>query len=331
MNYRNTGMSVMEISHRAAPIVELIEEVEQKIRRLLHLPNSSAVLLLQGGGSLQFCMVPMNLSVVGDPVDYVDTDYWTLKAIEAGKSLGRDVHISACDHEGIPQALSVRSHAKYLHICTNNTVVGTQWHTPPNVTTPLVADMSSDFLSRPHDVAKYDLLYAHAQKTLGTSGVTVVVASQRVLENIPDRLPAFFDYRTHAKAKSNYHTPPVFAIYVMNCMLDWLEHDIGGLENMGALNDKKAHRLYEFLDHSQLFHCAVAQPFRSQMNVVFDINRPDLAKSFSDFANENGLVGLDGHRSRGGFRASLYNAVTIDDVNALVDFMSKFEEQHHFC
>lgn len=327
-DYKGSGMSVMEISHRATPIVELIEQVENKIRQLLNLPTSSAVLLLQGGGSLQFCMAPMNLSSPGDAVDYVDTDYWTAKAIDAARSLGRDVHIAATNYNGIPSHLSIREHAKYLHICTNNTVMGTQWHALPSVDVQLVADMSSDFLSRQQDLSQCSLVYAHAQKTLGTSGVTVVIVSEQALANIPSGLPSFFDYRTHAKAKSNYHTPPVFAIYVMDCMLDWLEQEIGGLDSMAEINRQKAALLYDLLDNSRLFQSKVEKGSRSEMNVVFDIDDAQLALRFSETARQNQLIGLDGHRSRGGFRASLYNAVSVNDVEALVGFMKEFERRH---
>lgn len=324
-NFQGTGMSVMEISHRAPPILELIDRVEQRLRRLLHLPSESAVLMMQGGGSLQFCLVPMNLSSPGDMVDYVETGYWAEKATNACRGMGRDVKVVARDYHAIPANIEVRPEARYLHICTNNTVVGTQWHLTPSVNIPIVADMSSDFLSRPQDISAFDLVYAHAQKTIGTAGVTVVILSEQALAKIPNGIPEFFDYRAHVRAKSNYHTPPVFSIYVMDCMLDWLEHEVGGLEAMGRLNQEKAGLLYALLDASDLYRCPASITSRSQMNLVFDIEDTKLAQQFSDKARQHGFVGLDGHRSRGGFRASLYNAVTLDDVRALTSFMKDFE------
>jgi phosphoserine aminotransferase len=324
-NYAGTGLSVMEWSHRSPPIEALLDRVLFKLRTLLHIPASSDVLLLQGGGTLQFHMVPMNLSVQSDPVDYLDTGYWAQKAIDAGRSLKRDVRVVAKSHTSIPSVVAVRPQAKYLHLCTNNTVMGTQWKKAPAVPVPVVADMSSDILSDAQDINAYDLVYAHAQKTVGTAGVTIVVLNERVRKQIPDGLPPFFDYRTHARAGSNYHTPPVFSIYVMDCMLDWIVNDIGGLAQLGELNARKAQALYQVLDRSSLYRCPVSPDSRSVMNVVFDITEPALATRFSEAARQHGFLGLDGHRSRGGFRASLYNAVTLEEVQSLCEFMQVFE------
>lgn len=326
MDYEGSGLSVMEWSHRSPQIVDLLARVQAKLRRLLNLPASSDVLLLQGGGTLQFHMVPMNLSSPHDPVDYIDTGYWTRKAIDACRAMTRDVCIVAEDQMAIPRDLKVRSQSKYLHICTNNTVEGTQWMSPPSVDIPLVADMSSDILSGPQDINGYDLVYAHAQKTIGTAGVTIVVFNERIRDSIVTDVPPFFDYRVHAAAGSNFHTPPVFSIHVVDCMLDWLETEIGGVERMGEINRRKAEILYDLIDASTLFVSPVARDSRSLMNVVFDIQDADLSKRFSDAAKEQGFLGLDGHRSRGGFRASLYNAVTADDVMCLAEFMRAFEK-----
>ncbi|MDO8776031.1 MAG: 3-phosphoserine/phosphohydroxythreonine transaminase [Burkholderiaceae bacterium] len=327
IDYAGTGMSVMEWSHRSDPILALLERVQNKLRRLLKLPDTSDVLLLQGGGSLQFHMVPMNLTKPSDPVDYIDTGYWTQKAIESCRSMGRDVQVVAKNHCAIPRDIRTRPHSKYLHLCTNNTVVGTQWFSPPTVDIPLVADMSSDFLSTPQNVNAYDLIYAHAQKTVGTAGVTIVVFNQRIRQSIVSDVVPFFDYRVHAATGSNYHTPPVFAIYVLDCMLDWLETEIGGLERMGEINRQKAEILYGVLDQSEIYIAPVKRDSRSMMNVVFDIEDENLSRCFSESAKQRGFLGLDGHRSRGGFRASLYNAVTVDDVSCLVDFMLDFEKK----
>ncbi|OOY98749.1 phosphoserine transaminase [Solemya velum gill symbiont] len=326
-DYRNTGMSIMEISHRAPPVVELLERTKEKIRRLMGLADTDAVLFLQGGGSMQFHMVPMNLSEEGDAVDYVDTGYWTTKAINAAQAMGRDVGIVARDHGAIPSDFDTRPDSKYLHICSNNTVVGTQWHDFPEVDAPLVADMSSDILSRRIDSSQFGLIYAHAQKTIGAAGVTVVIVPQATLERIPDGLPPFFDYRAHNAASSNYHTPPVFAIYVVECMLDWIEKEMGGMVALEERNKRKAELLYSCLDHSGLFNCDVEPDSRSLMNVVFDLADQALSESFSREAREAGLIGLDGHRSRGGFRASIYNAVEPDDVKSLAEFIAEFERR----
>ena len=323
-DYRETGMSVMEISHRAQPILELLERTQEKIRRLMGLAVDDTILFLQGGGSLQFSMVPMNLSVAGDAVDYTDTGYWAAKAIDAARQLGRDVHVAAKDHRAIPLALDVRADARYLHICTNNTVMGTQWQNIPTSPVPLVADMSSDILSRNIDAGRFTLMYAHAQKTIGVAGVTLVILPRKTQEMIQPGLPAFFDYRTHAAAASNYHTPPVFAIYVVECMLDWIEKEVGGLKAMETLNNRKATLFHETLDASTLFYCPVPSDSRSMMNVVFDAV-DQTVPIFSKLARDAGLVGLEGHRTRGGFRASLYNAVTVEDVMALTGFITEFE------
>ena len=327
-DYRGTGMSVMEISHRAPQVLELLERTQEKIRRLMGLAGDDVVLFLQGGGSLQFCMVPMNLSAAGDAVDYIDTGYWAAKAIDTARQLGRDVHVAAKDHSAIPFALSVRADARYLHICTNNTVMGTQWQDIPASPISLVADMSSDILSRNIDVSRFALIYAHAQKTIGVAGVTVVIVPWQTQEMIQPGLPSFFDYRTHAVASSNYHTPPVFAIYVVECMLDWLEQEVGGLKAMETLNKRKAALLYETLDASTLFRCPVPLGSRSMMNVVFDAVNPKTVPIFCQQARDAGLLGLEGHRARSGFRASLYNAVTLEDVEALTRFITDFERRY---
>ncbi|WP_167375037.1 3-phosphoserine/phosphohydroxythreonine transaminase [Prosthecochloris sp. GSB1] len=327
-DYRGTGFSVMEISHRAQPVLDLIERTEEKLRALMGLPADDAVLFLQGGGSLQFLMVPMNLSAASDPVDYVDTGYWAAKAVDAARSLDRDVHVAGRNHCAIPSRLDIRPDARYLHLCTNNTVAGTQWREFPLSPVPLVADMSSDILSRSIDHGRFALIYAHAQKTIGVAGVTVVILSRKTLETIRPGLPPFFDYRTHVEARSNYHTPPVFAIYVVECMLDWIAGEIGGLPALETLNNHKAALLYETLDASRLFHCPVPSGSRSKMNVVFETVDPKIEPFFRREASAAGLLGLEGHRSRGGFRASIYNPVTLSDVEQLNGFIADFEKRY---
>lgn len=327
-DYRGTGLSVMEISHRAQPVIDLIERTGEKLRSLMGLAGDDAVLFLQGGGSLQFLMVPMNLSAPAGRVDYVDTGYWATKAIDAARSLGRDVHVAARDHGAIPGELDIRPDARYLHLCTNNTVAGTQWRQIPSSPVPLVADMSSDILSRSIDHSRFGLIYAHAQKTIGVAGVTVVILPRTTLETMQQELPPFFDYRTHAEAASNYHTPPVFAIYVVECMLDWIEEEVGGLPALEMQNNRKAAMLYETLDASQLFRCPVPSGSRSRMNAVFEAVDQTVEPFFCREAETACLLGLEGHRSRGGFRASIYNAVTLEDVERLCGFIADFERRH---
>lgn len=318
----------MEISHRSNPIIDLIRRTQHKLRELLNLDESYEVLLLQGGGTLQFSMIPLNFSSVGDKVDYINTGYWALKAIDTAKELERDVHIAGASYTGIPKKLSIRKDAKYVHLCSNNTVMGTQFFDFPNTDVPIIADMSSDILSRKIDAKQFGLIYAHAQKTIGAAGVTIVIIPKDIIERLHPVVPKFLDYTTHIKAFSNYHTPPVFAIYVVECMLDWLKNEVGGVKNMEKINRQKADKLYGFLDNSSLFECVVSKEDRSLMNVVFDIKDKKLYETLLTQSENSGIVGLKGHRSKGGFRASIYNAVTLEDVEALVDFLTKFENSN---
>ena len=327
-NFRDTGMSVMEISHRAEPILDLMERTQNKFKKLLELDPEDQVLFLQGGGTLQFSMIPMNLSSKSDKIDYVDTGYWSQKAIASAQELNRDVSIAGTSYTGIPKKLNIRSDAKYLHLCSNNTVMGTQWFNFPKTEVPIVADMSSDLLSRSISAKNFGLIYAHAQKTIGAAGVTVVIIPKKTIDLLHPVSIKFLDYKTHINALSNYHTPPVFAIYVVECMLDWLQEEIGGIKNMEIINQKKSNKLYQFLDQSSLFDCPIEIEDRSIMNVVFDINDKTLYKTLINKANDMGIVGINGHRSRGGLRTSLYNAVSIKDVEVLVDFLSYFEKKN---
>ncbi len=328
LDFRGLGMSVMELSHRSDAALGLIAETLGRLRRLLELDDSFELLLLQGGASLQFAMVPLNFSPPGGKVDYVDTGYWTGKAVAEARGLGRDVALaasSAPEQRRLPTQLQVRPDACYLHLCSNNTVEGTQWPVIPRVEVPLVVDMSSDILSRRIDCHTVSCLYAHAQKTLGPAGVTVVALRREVLKRIPEGLPTMLDYRPHIAHQSNYNTPPLFAIYVVCCVLDWLENDMGGLAAMEALNRRKAALLYAAIDASSLFHCPVESDSRSLMNVVFRLPEPRLERQFIAAAAAHGLIGLAGHRSIGGCRASLYNPVTLEAVEELVAFMRRFE------
>ena len=327
-DYHDLGLSIMEISHRDQIILDLIDRTSEIIKQILQLDDDKRVIFLQGGGTMQFHMVPLNLSTENDYVDYVDTGYWAEKAIKVAKELDRNTHISGKSHTSIPKDLKIRRDAKYLHLCSNNTVMGTQWKSFPETSCPIVADMSSDLLSKKINANDFGLIYAHAQKTLGAAGVTIVIVSDKLLENPSCRVPEYFRYKTHILAKSNYHTPPVFAIYSIDCMLDWIQEEAGGIEGIEASNTVKASRLYDFLDNSKIFISPVEDQSRSTMNVIFDATNDNVSKNFKYYAEKNGFLGLKGHRSRGGFRASLYNAVTISDVNALVDSMHEFESSY---
>jgi phosphoserine aminotransferase len=334
LDFQGTGMSVLEISHRAGQIEVLLADTIGRTRRVLGLGDEFEVLLLQGGGSLQFSMIPMNFSVPGDPVDYVDTGYWAKKAIREPQIMGRDVAVIASSADKgysyvpPPAALLPRPEAKYLHLVTNNTVEGTQFHQLPRVGVPLIADMSSDLMSDAIDPTACDFMYAHAQKNIGIAGLTVVIVRKSLLASIPDDVPAILDYRTHASHRSNYHTPPTFAIYVTWLMLGWVADEIGGLARMGALNRRKAETLYAYLDSTQFYHCPVEPRSRSRLNVVFTLPSAALLGQFLAEAADAGLVGLAGHRSVGGCRASLFNGVTLEAVARLVDFMCHFERRN---
>ncbi len=337
VDFQGTGMGVMEISHRAPEIEFLLADTAARVRRVLGLPADWEVLLLQGGGSLQFSMIPMNFSAPGDPVDYVDTGYWACKSIAEPQRMGRDVAVVASSadtsYRHVPPVSSIRPRrrARYLHLVTNNTVEGTQFRELPRTGVPLIADMSSDLMTDVFDASASDMVYAHAQKNIGIAGVTLVVIRRSMLEGIaarPSELPAILDYRTHAQHGSNYHTPPTFAIYVTWLMLDWIEGEIGGLAALGTLNRRKAATLYDFLDGTPFYRCLAERGSRSITNVTFALPSAQLHGQFLEEAGKAGFTGLAGHRSTGGCRASLFNGVTQEAVGRLVDFMDAFARQH---
>ena len=330
-----TGMSVMEMSHRAKEVEDIVARAEDGLRRHLAIPDDYAIAFLQGGGSLQFTMVPMNLAVPGKPVDVLHTGTWTAKALaELKKGVPHNI---AASSEGekfrrVPRAQEIKLSAdpSYVYMCTNNTIEGTQWHTmPESGKAPLVADMSSDIASRPIDVTNFGLIFAGAQKNLGPSGVTVAIVRKDLAERADKNLPTLLQYRTYIKDHSLYNTPPTFAIYVLGLVLDWItsEGGIGGIEKR---NEAKAKLLYDAIDGSDGYYsCPVEKDSRSRMNVVFRVAGADeaLEKQFAAEATKAGLVGTAGHRSVGGMRVSLYNAVTLEAVEALVGFMHEFQRK----
>lgn len=332
LDWRGSGMSVMEMSHRSPEFESIVADAEQRLRRLLGISEDYAVIFLQGGGSMQFTMAPMNLCLPGKPVDVLHTGMWTAKAIAELKK-GILHHIAASTEADkfrrVPRQDEIHfsPDASYVHMCTNNTIEGTQWHEVPQTgAATLVADMSSDIASRPIDVRKFGLIYAGAQKNLGPSGATVVIVRKDLAERADKNLPTLLQYRTQIKEKSLYHTPPTFAIYVIGLVLEWIEN-AGGVPAMAQRNEAKAKLLYDVLDSGSFYSCPVEKTSRSKMNVVFRVAGGDEAieKDLARQAEAAGLVGTPGHRSVGGMRVSLYNAVTLEAVQALTSFMHEFQ------
>jgi phosphoserine aminotransferase len=333
LDWRGSGMSVMEMSHRSPEFESINAITEQKLRNLLEISDAYAVIFVQGGGSMQFTMAPMNLALPGKPVDVLHTGAWTAKAI--GELKKGFLHNIAASTESekfgrLPRRDEIKfsPDASYVHLCTNNTIEGTQWTAlPETAKVPLVADMSSDIASRPVDVKKFGLIFAGAQKNLGPSGVTVVIIRRDLAERADKNLPVLLQYRTHIKEKSLYHTPPTFAVYIVGLVLEWIESE-GGIQGMLKRNDTKAAILYDTIESSAGFYsCPVEKSSRSKMNVVFRVAGGDdsIEKKFATEAAAAGLVGTPGHRSVGGMRVSLYNAVEPAAVGALTSFMREFQ------
>ena len=332
LDWRGSGMSVMEMSHRSPEFESILTEAEQRLRRLLGISDEYAVIFLQGGGSMQFSMAPMNLCLPGKPVDVLHTGMWTAKAIgELKKGFPFNIAGSseAVKFTRVPrfEEIAFSPDASYVHICTNNTIEGTQWQDLPETgATPLVADMSSDIASHAIDVNKFGLIYAGAQKNLGPAGATVVIVRRDLAERADKNLPTLLQYRTQIKEKSLYHTPPTFAIYVIGLVLEWIE-TAGGVAAIAQRNAAEAKLLYDVLDGGGFYSCPVEKSSRSKMNVVFRLSGGDetVEKEFAKRAEAAGLVGTLGHRSVGGMRVSLYNAVALEAVQALTGFMSEFQ------
>ena len=332
LDWRGTGMSVMEMSHRSPEFEAINAAAEAGLRRHLAIPDDYAVIFVQGGGSMQFTMAPMNLCLPGKPVDLIHTGTWTAKAL--GELKKGVLHHVAASTESVKftrvprqDELRLSPESSYVHLCTNNTIEGTQWHIMPETgAAPLVADMSSDICSRPIDVGKFGLIFAGAQKNLGPSGATVVIIRKDLAERADKNLPTLLQYRTHIKEKSLYHTPPTFAIYIIGLVMEWIE-SAGGILAIEKRNEAKAKLLYDAIENSGGYYgCPVEKSSRSQMNVVFRVagGSEAVEKQFAKEAEAAGLVGTPGHRSVGGMRVSLYNAVTLEAVEALTSFMREF-------
>ena len=332
-DYKGTGMSVMEMSHRSKAYDTIIKEAEADLRELMEIPDNYKVLFLQGGASQQFAMIPMNL-MKNKVADYIVTGQWAKKAYQEASKYGKANKIASSEDETfsyIPDCsdLPISEDADYVYICENNTIYGTKFHTLPNTKGKiLVSDMSSCFLSEPVDVTKYGLIYAGVQKNVGPAGVQIVIIREDLLrEDLPSWCPTMLSYKVHADNDSLYNTPPAYGIYVCGLVFKWLKKQ-GGLEAIKEYNEKKAKILYDFLDNSKLFKGTVEKNSRSLMNVPFITGSEELDKKFIEEAKNAGLVQLKGHRSVGGMRASIYNAMPIEGVQALVDFMAKFEKEN---
>lgn len=331
LNYRERGTSVMEMSHRSPEYTEIDRQAKQRLKELLGLDESHHIMFLQGGASSQFMMVPFNFLREDQVADYIDTGRWSDKAITEAELFGH-VHVPFSSREQeyrrVPydNELSLSSDAKYIHFTSNNTVVGTQFHTEPEGNgIPLVCDMSSDFLSRPIDVEKYGLIYAGAQKNAGPAGVTIVIVRDDFLKKAKkDSVPTILRYQTHAERIFN--TPPVFAVYLANYVFEWIQEQ-GGLDYFAKINRQKADLIYNEIDRDDFYEGMVETESRSVMNVTYRLKKKELEKNFREEAAERNLIALKGHRSVGGIRASIYNACPVESVEELVKFMSAFRDK----
>ena len=333
MNYGGTGMSVMEMSHRSKAFESIINTAEADLRELMNIPDNYKVLFLQGGASLQFAMIPMNI-MKNKVADYIITGQWAKKAFEEAKIYGDAVAVASSADETfsyIPDCsnLPIRDNADYVYICENNTIYGTKFKTLPNTKgKTLVADVSSCFLSEPVDVSKYGIIYGGVQKNVGPAGtVIVIIREDLITEDVLPGTPTMMKYKIHADNKSLYNTPPAYGIYVCGKVFKWLKAQ-GGLSVMKEKNEKKAGILYDFLDNSKLFKGTVRKEDRSLMNVPFVTGNEELDAKFIKEAQAAGFVNLKGHRSVGGMRASIYNAMPLEGVEKLVEFMKKFEAEN---
>ncbi len=333
LNYKSSGMSITEISHRSSWFDEVINDAVARTRRLLGLSDHYQVLFIQGGASMQFAMVPMNFLGDGDTADYVNTGTWSTKAIKEAKLLGKSHNVVASSEDRnfayIPKNISFSKDAVYAHITSNNTIKGTQWADFPDTgDVPIISDMSSDFMCRPLEMKKFGMIYAGAQKNIGPAGVCMVIVREDLLARCPDILPSMLNYKTFADKNSMYNTPPCFSIYCIQLVLKWLEETIGGLGAMETINREKAALLYDFMDNTDFYNATADKDSRSLMNVTFRLPSEELEKQCIKEATENGMGGLKGHRSVGGCRASIYNAMPVDGVKALVAFMKAFEKKN---
>jgi len=332
LDYEGSGQSVMEMSHRSKVYDGIIKGAEALLREVMNIPDNYKVLFLQGGASSQFAMVPLNLAVKSGKADYVLTGQWAKKAYKEGARYAQANVVASSEDKTfsyIPKLdpSTFTKDADYFHICMNNTIYGTLYHELPDTgSVPLVADISSCILSQPIDVSKFGVLYAGAQKNMAPAGLTVVIVREDLIGSAQDVTPTMFNYQTHSDNDSMFNTPPCYTIYMAKLVLEWIKNEIGGLDKMKERNEKKAKLLYDFLDGSKLFKGTVVKEDRSLMNVPFVTGDADMDAKFVKEAGERGFVNIKGHRSVGGMRASIYNAMPYEGVEALVSFMAEFEK-----
>ncbi len=325
-NFNNTGLSILEIGHRTSHFVAVVEEAKQIVKRFMDIGDEYEVLFLQGGATMQFMQVPMNLLDENGLAAICDNGVWGNKAVKEAKLFGPvEVVSDSSDkkHTYLNKELELPQGTTYLHITTNNTVEGTQWHQYPQVNVPLIGDMSSDIFCRPTDFKKFDLIYAGAQKNMGAAGVTMVVIKKSLLGKVNRKIPAILDYQKHIEAGSLLNTPPVFSIYVSLLTLRWIEKE-GGLVEMEKRNQEKATLLYNTIEAHPLFNCPIAKEDRSIMNAVFFLNDASKENEFLDLCKKSGMIGVKGYRTVGGIRVSMYNAMPLSSVQAFCDLMNHF-------
>jgi phosphoserine aminotransferase len=330
LNFNGIGLSLLEISHRSADFIKVMDEAEALVSELLELPSNYKVLFLSGGASSQFFMTAMNLLPQDGYAAYADTGTWSAKAIKEARLFGNISVIASSKDQGytyIPKGYDIPSDISYLHLTSNNTIYGTQYHEFPATNTPIVADMSSDIFSKPLDASQFGMIYAGAQKNLGPAGVTLVIVNEDLLGKTDRSIPSMLDYKNHIAQQSSFNTPPVFPIYVSMLTMRWIK-ELGGLKAMETRNKEKAALIYNEIDRNPLFKGVAKTEDRSLMNATFVMENPDHEKDFLTLAKEAGCEGIKGHRSVGGFRASIYNAMEIESVKALVDAMQHFEKVH---
>lgn len=331
LEYGNSGQSVMEMSHRSREYMDIIAATETKLRTLMEIPENYKVLFLQGGASMQFSMIPMNLLNNYKKAAVINTGAWTKKAIKELKKVGDCEIIASSENQNfscLPNIDHIPDDVDYVYICTNNTIYGTKYHeTLDTKGIPLIADMSSCILSEPVNVKDYGLIFAGAQKNMGIAGLTVVIIREDLIVEKPE-LPSMLSYKVQLDNESMFNTPPTFSIYILGLVLDWILEEFGDLKKMQSYNHKKANILYDYLDQSKLFKGTVKKEDRSLMNVPFVAEDDEINKKFIQEAAKRGFVNIKGHRSVGGMRASIYNAMPLEGVQALVDFMKEFEGEH---
>ena len=331
-NYGGSGMSVMEMSHRSKYYDDIINGAQDVLRRVYNIPDNYRILFMQGGATMQFSAVPLNLMVTGK-ADYAITGNFARNAYKEAKKFG-DIHIAATSEADnftwvpTPDQLDIRPDADYFYICANNTIFGTEWHFDPNAgDVPVVADMSSNILSKPVDISKYGIIYAGAQKNMGPAGMAVVIIREDLMGHYRENMPVLLDYQLMADKNSMYNTPPTYSIYMMKLVTEWVEQ-MGGLEAMAKNADLRSSMLYDYLDSTDFYKGAAQKASRSRMNVTFRTGNDELDKKFIQESIDAGMTNLKGHRLVGGMRASIYNAMPIEGVEYLIDFMKKFENNN---